>query len=833
MMRMKAFGNCVAPGTWIGSNSPVRALDRGEADSNSPAEAEQKMRGILKVGLVGAPCVGLAVVAMMGLSAWRSTVTVSRLHDRVPPGVTPARQDDRAASDPSFPLFSEGGFENAGFPTACRFTGPIRDNGSIEETREAIRTRARRGIAELRGRLQGLSTRTPEDAFRVVQTLSAIAYLSMSEGDFDEAAAWAERALATATAGGGPRELRANLEALVGVIHLRRGETENCLECLGPSSCIFPIAVEAIHRNPSGSREAVRRFTAYLKERPEDQGVVWLLNLSQMTLGGYPSDVSPGYRIALEPFRSRLDVGRFANVASEAGLTVRGANMAGGSILDDFTDDGLPDVFTTSYDVDLGASLFVNRGDGTFEDRSGPAGLSSQPLAVNCAQGDFDNDGRLDVLLLRGGWEGPSRLSLLRNRGEGRFEDVTLPAGMGEPIASHAAAWGDFDNDGRLDVFVCGEYATSTDDRPDGYATEVTTDPRNRCRLYRNNGDGTFTDVAERAGVRNERYAKGAACGDYDGDGDLDLYVANVGGGNRLYRNEGDGTFIDVAPALGVTEPRVSFPCWFWDFDNDGRLDIFVTDYEGSPNDVAASALGRGRSKSHPRLYRNLGAEGFRDVSLEVGLDRVALAMGANFGDVDNDGYLDIYLGTGLPGFSALMPNLMYKNVEGRRFEDVTMASGTGHLQKGHGVSFADVDGDGDLDLFAELGGAVPGDKAFNVLFRNPGHGRHWLKLKLVGERTNRAALGARVRVDFQRPDGSSRSVHRQIGGDSSYGGNTLVESIGLGEATRATVTVAWPASGVTRTYRDLDADRALEITEGSDAPRVLDGPRPSRSGAR
>ena len=198
-----------------------------------------------------------------------------------------------------------------------------------------------------------------------------------------------------------PAGLRANLEALLGVIHLRRGETENCLDCRGPSSCILPIAAAAVHQRPSGSREAIRHFRAYLDQRPEDLGVRWLLNIAYMTLGEYPDMVPPGQLIPLEPFRSPRDVGRFENVAPRVGLGVRGANMAGGSIFDDFTGDGLPDILTSSFDVDLGASLFVNRGNGTFEDRSGPSGVASQPLAVNTSQADFDNDGWLDVLLLR------------------------------------------------------------------------------------------------------------------------------------------------------------------------------------------------------------------------------------------------------------------------------------------------------------------------------------------------------------------------------------------------------------------------------------------------
>src|SRR5262249_26629928 len=154
-----------------------------------------------------------------------------------------------------------------------------------------------------------------------------------------------------------------------------------------------------------------------------------------------------------------------------------------------------------------------------------------------------------------------------------------------------------------------------------------------------------------------------------------------------------------------------------------------------------------------------LGPDGFREVSAELGLDRAMAPMGANFGDVDNDGFLDIYLGTGDMSYEGLDVKLMFRNVDGFGFEDVTMATGTGHLQKGHGVSFADYDDDGDLDLFVELGGATPGDQGYNALFRNPGKGHHWLKVKLVGTRTNRAALGAGMRADIVGLDGRTRSI--------------------------------------------------------------------------
>jgi hypothetical protein len=730
-----------------------------------------------------------------------------------------SNQASRPASAPGQPASYDivlNKFEDGGYETAAQFMAPLKAGGSLQELREAVRGRGRRAITALRASYDQLAPAvpTPPEQIRKVAGLQrSIGFVHMYEGRFLEAASWLEQARTTIQALDDSTAIRQRLTAVLGIIAMRRGEIENCLECVGPSSCIFPLAREAVHRNQAGSREAVKHFTAYLDEAPRDLRVLWLLNIAYMTLGEYPEKVPPRYLIPIEHFRSAVDVGRFENVASWVGLGARGPNLAGGSIFDDFTGDGLPDLFTTSLDADLGASFFLNRGDGTFEERSASAGLGDQVYALNVTRADFDNDGDLDVLLLRGAWEKPMRLSLLKNNGHGVFADVTTTSGLAEPITSESAAWGDYDNDGLLDLFVCGEYLP-----PGGQPGSGIHDAHNLCRLYHNQGDGTFCDVAGAAGVTNERCAKGAAWGDYDGDGRLDLFVSNMGQPCRLYRNQGDGTFHDVAPELGVTGPSYSFACWFWDFDNDGLLDLYVNDYRARVAEVLCSALGlRISGSSRPHLYHNLGSGSFREVSREVGLDRAMAPMGSNFGDIDNDGFLDIYLGTGDMSYEGLDVNLLFKNIEGSHFVDVTTSSGTGHLQKGHGVSFADWDCDGDLDLFVELGGATPGDTAYNALFQNPGHAHHWLKIKLIGTRTNRSALGAHVRVELKPPAGKPRSIHRTIGNNSSFGGNSLVETIGLIDATQVDeLVIAWPTSRTTQTFRDIAADQMIEITEGS-----------------
>jgi hypothetical protein len=773
------------------------------------------MKMLLRAVAFGLLCLPLALGLLI-----LATGPASRARRTGQAGATGDAAESLPGSERTVPLYSAGFVDDSGYRLSYRFTGPIRDWSSLAEMRAACRGRAGRGVAEFQARLSSLAADSPGFDEQARSLKLRIGLLHMYEGEFVEAASWFARARDEHP--GLSRELRANLEALIGVAALRRGEIENCVACLGPTSCILPIAREAVHQRTEGSREAIRRFTAYLKERPEDLGVRWLLNVACMTLGEYPEKVPREFLIPLARFGENPAPVRFTNVAPRVGLDARGPNMLGGALFDDFTGDGLPDVFVTSGDIDLGASLYVNRGDGTFEDRGHSAGLGAQTMAANATCADFDNDGWLDVLLLRGGWETAYRLSLLRNVGGKTFADVTLASGLGEPIASQSAAWGDYDGDGLVDVYVVGEYhrhLSEPRDQPH--------DRRNLGRLYHNNGDGTFTDVAASAGVENGAWAKGAAWGDYDDDGRPDLFVSNQEAPQRLYHNNGDGTFTDVAAALGVTGPASSFSCWFWDYDNDGRLDLFVAGFRAHLNDVIADYLGLAAKGERLRLYRNRGAAGFRDVTAEVGLNRVLLPMGSNFGDIDNDGYLDIYLGTGLPSYRFLDPNVLFHNVAGRRFEDITLTSGTGHLQKGHAVSFADWDGDGDLDLFVQLGGQTPGDRAHNVLFQNPGTGHHWLKVKLVGTKTNRAALGAQLRVDVTAPPGQTRSIHRVISSGSSFGGNSLVATFGLGDATSvSSLTVSWPVSKTQQTFRALPADQAIEITEGSDRYRVVNQPR-------
>lgn len=581
---------------------------------------------------------------------------------------------------------------------------------------------------------------------------------------------------------------------LQGVSSLRLGETENCVMCRGEGSCILPLSPSARHVNEQGSRDAIRLFTEYLQEFPGDLEVCWLLNVAAMTLGEHPDGIAPRFRISLDRYNSsEHGIGKFRDVSHLVG--VNRLNMAGGTILDDFDGDGLLDLVFTSFDPCQPMAFYRNIGDGTFEDRTKAAGLLGQLGGLNCVQADFDNDGHLDIFIPRGAWISiPMRPSLLRNTGHGAFIDVTKEAGLIQAMNTDTAQWADFDNDGWLDLFVCGEAQP--------------------CRLYRNQGNGTFHDVAGAAGLDGRQGMwKGCSWFDYDNDGYADLFLNNYTGNPALFHNERNGTFKETTVEMGVSGPQVGLSCWAWDYDNDGWTDVFATSYDRTLEDVLKGLLGAPHGRHQSKLYRNVRGERFEDVTERVGLTECFSVMGSNFGDFDNDGFLDFYLGTGDHDLATLVPNRMFRNLEGIRFADISSSSETGHLQKGHGIGCGDWDRDGDLDVVVEMGGAIPGDKYHNVLFANPGQGNHWLNVKLVGKTSNRNAIGARIKVVTagEHP----LTIHRHVSSGSSFGANPLEQLVGLGRSERvAELEIKWPTSGTTQVFRDVAVDMAIEITE-------------------
>jgi hypothetical protein len=523
-----------------------------------------------------------------------------------------------------------------------------------------------------------------------------------------------------------------------------------------------------------------------------------------MTLEKYPAGVPQKYLIPKSAFDSKEDVGRFVDVATEAGLKL--FSSAGGVVVDDFENNGLLDVVTSGFESCGPLHYFHNNGDGTFTERTEQAGLLGQPGALNMIQTDYNNDGCIDILLLRGAWEFPQRKSLLRNNCDGTFTDVTVASGLGVPTASQTAVWVDINNDGLLDLFVGNEAGPA--------------------QLFLNKGDGTFEDIAQTAGVAGDGRAlsKGVAAADYDNDGYVDLYVSNLNGPNFLYHNNHDNTFTEVAAKAGVLGTGRGFATWFFDYDNDGLPDLFVTSFFASIDETLRTYLALPHNAETLRLYKNMGNGTFRDVSVETGLNNVFMPMGANFGDIDNDGYLDIYLGTGNPSYASLLPNVLLRNHDGKYFVDVTSSSGTGELHKGHGVAFADLARNGNEDIIAEMGGATVGDSHVLRVFENPGHGNDWINLKLVGVKSNRVAIGARIKVTVDNEGHGTRSICRTVGSGGSFGASPLEQHIGLGKSSRIlSIEVSWPASKTQQVFRDVQKNQFLEIKEFADKYTVLD----------
>jgi tetratricopeptide (TPR) repeat protein len=592
----------------------------------------------------------------------------------------------------------------------------------------------------------------------------------------------------------GDKDYQHRMAKILGIAYLKLGEVGNWIRNRNPQSSIFPIPPEGQFQHTQPSDKAREYFLTYLKEAPDDLEEKWLLNLTCMTLGRYPDGVPPEYQISLAPFESKDEIGRFLDVSAACGLNVFAS--AGGVIMDDFDNDGYLDLVLSDMDPCASLRYFHNNGDGSFADWSAQAGFSNQLSGLNIVQGDFNNDGWLDIYIPRGSWRTPLRHSLLRNNGDGTFTDVTAQAGLGAMVtASQVAAWADFDNDGLLDLFVGNENAPS--------------------QLFHNNGDGTFTEVGHIAGVDRIAFTKGATWGDYDNNGIPDLYISNFSSENFLYHNNGDGTFTEVARDLHVEKPIWSFPVWFFDYDNDGWLDLYVSGFTVSVTEVITSYLNPPGRMETQKLYKNVKGMRFDDVTKEVGLDRVVMAMGANFGDVNNDGFLDIYLGTGSPSYASLVPNILYLNRGGKYFADITASSGTGSLQKGHGTAIGDIFNTGQPAIVVEQGGMGGGDRYYTALFRNPGTGNNWISIKLVGVKTNRSALGARIKLTLEGPGHATRSIYRDVNSGGSFGSSPLCQHLGLGKATRIdTLEVWWPTSKTRQVFHNVNSNQYIEIHE-------------------
>jgi hypothetical protein len=596
---------------------------------------------------------------------------------------------------------------------------------------------------------------------------------------------------------------------------LRLAERNNCINNHGSGSCIFPIQGKGIYTDPYASQNSINIYEDILKKDSSDLASRWLLNIAYMTIGEYPGRVPARWLIpGLDKDTSAYKIKPFRDMAMDLQLCGPG-NMAGGSIVDDFNNDGYLDIITSSWGLDESMHFYRNNTDGTFTDISESSGLSKIKGGLNIIQADYNNDGWPDILVLRGAWQGEfgnQPKTLLRNNGDGTFTDVTIESGLLSFSPTQTAVWADFNNDGWLDLFIGAETITMNHPHP--------------SELYINNQDGSFTEVGSQAGVACMHFMKGVVSADYNNDGWPDIFISNFDGRRILLKNKGIKSkipqFADVTAEAGLDKDMSStFPTWFWDYDNDGWPDIFMCGYEykkSLASSMAEEALhGVKESSGKMYLYRNNHDGTFSNVSDSTGLNRPVYAMGSNFGDLDNDGWLDMYLGTGNPDFRSLIPNKMFKNIGGKHFADVTSSARVGNLQKGHGVSFADINNDGSQDIFIKVGGAYPGDAYYNSFYVNPGQNQNkWISVLLEGKKSNRSAIGAHIAVSFTE-NGAKRTVYMDVNSGGSFGANPLRKEIGIGSAVIIDeLIVKWPTSGIVQVFKNLAPDQFIKITEGN-----------------
>jgi hypothetical protein len=447
----------------------------------------------------------------------------------------------------------------------------------------------------------------------------------------------------------------------------------------------------------------------------------------------------------------------FTDVTDQAG--VGDTNFGVGVAWGDLDRDGLIDL----YLVNLGQSnvLYLNRGDGTFEDVTSQAGVGDSGDGVGCAWGDYNNDGLLDLFMSNR----PGFNRLYHNNGDTTFTDKAQEFGMDDPYGlGESVAWGDYDNDGYIDLYVVNMMQANT--------------------LYRNlQGEG-FDNVTVYAGVGNSGTGEATAWCDYDDDGDQDLYLANASGYNVLYRNNGEGTFTDYTDSAGIMDPGNSYGCGWGDYDNDGDFDLYV-----------------GRNGSN-KLYRNNGDGTFEDATLEAGVGHPGFTLGVSWADYDNDGWLDLHLG------NHQGDDLLYRNLGDGTFEDVTDSAGVHNFFNGRGDIWGDYNGDGFLDLYVSNH-----DGARNVLFENDGNDNHFLHLFLVGVESNRDGIGSKVVC----VSGDLRMTRQVEGGSGFASQNSLPVEFGLADNVSVdSLWVYWP-SGNIDTLTDVGADQFLEVIEGGE----------------
>jgi enediyne biosynthesis protein E4 len=558
-----------------------------------------------------------------------------------------------------------------------------------------------------------------------------------------------------------------------------------------------------------------------------------------------------GQASALESANGDMGI-TFVNVAPQAGLTTKTIygderrnrylleTTGCGAAFIDYDNDGWQDIFLVNGSrleglpqaVTPTNRLYRNNGDGTFRDATEKAGLTRTGWGQSVSVGDYDNDGYDDIFISYFG-----KNALYHNNGNGTFTDLAGKAG----VANNRSQWGsgcaflDYDRDGSLDLFVasyidldlktaplpetgpCLYKGVTVACGPPGLTGGVNT-------LYHNNGDGTFTDVSEKSGVRktNGTYGLGVLVADFDNDGWPDVYVANDSAPAALYHNNKNGTFTDVGVEAGCAfsidgKPQAGMGVSAGDYDHDGWLDIFKTNFSGDTS----------------TLYRNTGKAMFDDLTFPagIGVNTRWLGWGCGFVDVDNNGWLDIFLVNGhvYPEVEKLTTEagyaqrkVLYRNLQNGRFEDVSERAGQAVVEptSARGCAFGDYDNDGDIDILVNPVNALP-----ELLRCQSSNQNNWITIKTTGVKSNRSGIGARVKCVTE----DASQIEEVRSGGSYYSQNDLRVHFGLGKRDKVkTLEIRWPG-GQVDTLSDIAANQFIYVKEGVGLVRTMPSNKPKK----
>jgi tetratricopeptide (TPR) repeat protein len=536
--------------------------------------------------------------------------------------------------------------------------------------------------------------------------------------------------------------------------------------------------------------EAVDDGIAAMSADPANERARAAMWLASRSLGGYPPRVPLEYRMELKAGYAPARV-QFEDIAARIGMDKICAGR--GTAVFDYNNDGLLDIVISA--AHAGCTLYRNNGDGTFTDVSISSGLDHCINGFVIIAGDYDNDGFPDLFVTRQGFY-YGDCGLYHNNGNGTFTNVTVEAGVQSWGPAYTASWVDYDCDGRLDLFI-------------GYNLGGMFDRRTPNRLFHNNGDGTFTDVTEGAGLDSVYTTIGSCWGDYNNDGYPDLFLSSGIGRPQLFRNNGDGTFTDASAEAGIGDFVVGTTCGFVDYNNDGWLDIVQYSWSDHEDVIETMKTGHGPEDGSPLvIYHNNGDGTFTAKTREIGLDGCWGTMSGSYADVNNDGYIDLLLGNGSPRMERLEPFILLENERGH-FHNTTFAAGLPFSGKSHGTNCADLFGDGRMSIVIACGGGYPGDllqTAVHCPKHLPGN---YLNVRLTGTKSNRDGNGARITLRA----GESRQM-REVNHGTSFGCLPLEQHFGLGTATQVDeIEIRWP-SGLVQKVANPPVNETIRVVE-------------------